>query len=101
VFLGDLYQKTNYYTNNTRIKIENGEVLVWNVESFLKSMLIKESGFACSVSSEPAVLVITDTDSRITCFINEEVAKIVELIHITIADGYRALAYILLSKIQA
>jgi hypothetical protein len=86
-------QAYHYTSDNPRIKIENGDVVVWN-DVYHTSLPVKNSVVECCIlQSPPSVLVITYSTTRIICFISEEPAAIIKLAtKFVIAKEYRQMA---------
>jgi hypothetical protein len=75
----DFPRQTSYYDKgNPRIKMEKGQVIVWN-DQYQTSLKVGESEVHYCVLSEPAVLVIKGKNNRVTCFISEEPDKVIKL----------------------
>jgi hypothetical protein len=94
-FRDDDIRKTNNFYVNPRIKMENGNVIIWN-PIHQTSISVKKSVVEFCVFSNPPVLIVTCADTtRIICFILEGIEKTLKIAgKLSVVKEYREMTQV-------
>jgi hypothetical protein len=93
-------QKTRpYVKGNPRIRMENGNVIVWN-DQHTTSLKVSDSVIEFCHFTVPSVMVITGKERRIACILSEDASRVLKLAgKFNTAKEFRELSYLPLKLI--